>query len=230
MRCDGLPLVMMALVWGGTLNSSAANLSTAVKGAASGTLNLREFRTGGSDRPGSGPGPAGEGSRSRERSDPWERELVTHTLKGSLGSEVRMILKDTFPPPPAAPPPAAAMGCREEKPRGPRERTRRWVLLGRQACAPSSDASPSPSFNLQDQRQRAADSRASAGKQRGGCVFLRRARLPRVPFLHISFLFPFSPFHNESLFFFFLLMNIIICVTVFYPSPRESDYAMHFHE
>src|SRR4051812_27696045 len=32
---------MMALVWGGTLNSSAANLSTAVKGAASGTLNLR---------------------------------------------------------------------------------------------------------------------------------------------------------------------------------------------
>jgi hypothetical protein len=32
---------MMALVWGRTLNSSAANLSTAVKGAASGTLNLR---------------------------------------------------------------------------------------------------------------------------------------------------------------------------------------------
>lgn len=63
-----VPLVMMALVWGGTLNSSAAYLSTAVKGAASGTLN---------------------------------------TLKGSLGSEVRMILKDTFPP---APPPAAAMG------------------------------------------------------------------------------------------------------------------------
>lgn len=35
-----LPLVMIALVWGGTLNSSAANLRTAVKGAASGTLNL----------------------------------------------------------------------------------------------------------------------------------------------------------------------------------------------
>ena len=33
---------MIALVWGGTLNSSAANLRTAVKGAASGTLNLRE--------------------------------------------------------------------------------------------------------------------------------------------------------------------------------------------
>lgn len=31
---------MIALVWGGTLNSSAANLRTAVKGAASGTLNL----------------------------------------------------------------------------------------------------------------------------------------------------------------------------------------------
>lgn len=38
---------MMALVCGGTLNSSAANLSTAVKGAASGTLNLREFKAGG---------------------------------------------------------------------------------------------------------------------------------------------------------------------------------------
>eukprot|EP00268_Persea_americana_P055795 TRINITY_DN6518_c0_g1_i1.p1 TRINITY_DN6518_c0_g1~~TRINITY_DN6518_c0_g1_i1.p1 ORF type:complete len:115 (-),score=25.23 TRINITY_DN6518_c0_g1_i1:123-467(-) len=40
--CCGLiptpSLVMMALVWGGTLNSSAANFSTAVKGAASGTL------------------------------------------------------------------------------------------------------------------------------------------------------------------------------------------------
>ena len=36
---------MMALVCGGTLNSLAANLSTAVKGAASGTLNLRVHRT-----------------------------------------------------------------------------------------------------------------------------------------------------------------------------------------
>ena len=35
-----IPLVMIALVWGGTLNSSAANFSTAVKGAASGTLKL----------------------------------------------------------------------------------------------------------------------------------------------------------------------------------------------
>merc|ERR1719402_699148 len=49
--------VMMALVAGGTLNSSAANLRTAVKGVASGTDN---------------------------------------TLKGSLGSEVRVILKVTF--------------------------------------------------------------------------------------------------------------------------------------
>jgi len=35
---------MIALVWGGTLNSSAANLRTAVKGAASGTLNLKETK------------------------------------------------------------------------------------------------------------------------------------------------------------------------------------------
>jgi len=35
---------MIALVWGGTLNSSAANLRTAVKGAASGTLNLKEIQ------------------------------------------------------------------------------------------------------------------------------------------------------------------------------------------
>ena len=47
------------LVAGGTLNSSAANLSTAVKGVASGTES---------------------------------------TLKGSLGSEVRVILKVTLEP------------------------------------------------------------------------------------------------------------------------------------
>lgn len=34
--------VMMALVAGGTLNSSAANFRTAVKGVASGTLSLEE--------------------------------------------------------------------------------------------------------------------------------------------------------------------------------------------
>lgn len=33
--------VMIALVAGGTLNSSAANLSTAVNGVTSGTLSLR---------------------------------------------------------------------------------------------------------------------------------------------------------------------------------------------
>jgi hypothetical protein len=68
-------------------------------------------------------------------------------LKGSLGSEVRMILKDTFPPPPAAPPPAAAMGCREEKPRGSRERTR-WALLGGPALRVAS-----PPFLLPDTRR-----------------------------------------------------------------------------
>jgi hypothetical protein len=53
-------VVMMALVWGGTLNSSTANLSTAVNGAASATLNLQGFGVGGwgRGRPGSGP-PAG---------------------------------------------------------------------------------------------------------------------------------------------------------------------------
>lgn len=49
--------VMMALVAGGTLNSSAANFKTAVKGVASGTLS---------------------------------------TLKGSLGSEVRVTLNVTL--------------------------------------------------------------------------------------------------------------------------------------
>ena len=37
----GAPLVMMALVAAGTLNSSAANCRTAVNGASSGTLSLR---------------------------------------------------------------------------------------------------------------------------------------------------------------------------------------------
>lgn len=36
---------MMALVAGGTLNSSAANFRTAVKGVVSGTLNLNDQRT-----------------------------------------------------------------------------------------------------------------------------------------------------------------------------------------
>jgi len=108
---------MMALVWGGTLNSSAAYLSTAVKGAASGTLNLREPKAGGWGRVNHGSGAAARGMQTATAIDrsPWhqirgrEREGAdgTHTLKGSLGSEVRMILKDTFPP---APPPAAAMG------------------------------------------------------------------------------------------------------------------------
>lgn len=44
-RKIALPLVMMALVWGGTLNSSAANLRTAVNGAPSGTLNLEAHQT-----------------------------------------------------------------------------------------------------------------------------------------------------------------------------------------
>merc|ERR1711907_304294 len=61
--CAGLKvrpsLVMIALVAGFTPNSSAANLSTAVKGASSGTFT---------------------------------------TLKGSFGSDVRVILKLTFCP------------------------------------------------------------------------------------------------------------------------------------
>ena len=80
---DGVPLVMMALVWGGTLNSSAAYLSTAVKGAASGTLNLREPRASGSDQ-----SQIGEQRRQPRRSidrrgiNPREREkaLVVLTL------------------------------------------------------------------------------------------------------------------------------------------------------
>lgn len=39
-----IPLVIIALVWGGTLNSSAAYFRTAVKGAASGTLNLKKTK------------------------------------------------------------------------------------------------------------------------------------------------------------------------------------------
>ena len=56
-------LVMMAELSAGTLNSSAANFNTAVKGAASGTLS---------------------------------------TLNGSLGSLVKVILKETLAPDAAA--------------------------------------------------------------------------------------------------------------------------------
>ena len=46
-RSVGVPLVMMAEVCGGTLNSSATYLSTAVNGAASGTLTLAARARGG---------------------------------------------------------------------------------------------------------------------------------------------------------------------------------------
>ena len=41
----GIPLVMKALVWGGTLNSSVTNLRMAVNGAALRTLNLKEKKS-----------------------------------------------------------------------------------------------------------------------------------------------------------------------------------------
>jgi hypothetical protein len=71
---------MIALVWGGTLNSSAANLSTVVKGAASGTLNLRSTtwirtidRRSGPTRLAAGPG------RGRERRQRRGRKEVALT-------------------------------------------------------------------------------------------------------------------------------------------------------
>jgi hypothetical protein len=73
-------LVMIALVEGSTLNSSAANFNTAVKGAVSGTLRLKF-------------------SYSLHRvSLHLTVALVgsTHTLNGSLGSLVNVILNVTL--------------------------------------------------------------------------------------------------------------------------------------
>lgn len=131
-RYCGLPFVMIALVWAGTLNcgvpeekqrsglsvaddqrgklcsapgsckgqhltSSAANLSTAVNGASSGTLKLRIMRKkcviSYKQRSESHP---------RLATDKASRQVVccssqaTYTLYGSLGSEVSVILKVTF--------------------------------------------------------------------------------------------------------------------------------------
>lgn len=74
--CDGLiPIpssVMMALVAGGTLNSSAAYLITAVKGVFSGIAKLMEWL------------------------EVMNRLDHTYTLKGSLGSDVSVILNWTL--------------------------------------------------------------------------------------------------------------------------------------
>jgi hypothetical protein len=96
---------MIALVWGGTLNSSAANLRTAVKGAASGTLNLRDLRETLRES-------ANQNQRAQEEERNMKKGLVwfgfTNSLNGSFGSEVSVTLKETFPPPPPpAPPPLA---------------------------------------------------------------------------------------------------------------------------
>lgn len=64
------------------MNSSAANFRTAVNGAPSGTLNLY-FPT--------------EINHNGRKSKEVTR-FRTYTLKGSLGSEVSVTLKDTFPP------------------------------------------------------------------------------------------------------------------------------------
>lgn len=83
--------MIIALVCGGTLNSSAANLRTVVKGAASGTLNLKSTKS--------------EILKKELKIEAWkgkeegEGKRRTYTLKGNLGSEVRVTLKETFPPP-----------------------------------------------------------------------------------------------------------------------------------
>lgn len=79
------------------MNSSAANLRTAVKGAASGTLNLLII----------GEVIIQQFSWSNRIEKPAIEEQKTYTLKGSFGSDVSMILKDTLPPPAAPPAPLA---------------------------------------------------------------------------------------------------------------------------
>lgn len=80
----------MALVCGGTLNSSAANFRTAVNGAPSGTLKLI----------GEKKQPRDQSQVNQTRKSKTRKESgFAYTLKGSLGSEVRVTLKETFPPP-----------------------------------------------------------------------------------------------------------------------------------
>lgn len=79
----------MALVCGGTLNSSAANFRTAVNGAPSGTLKLIGKKKNNPEI----------NHKQIKRVNRKKRSLdLTYTLKGSLGSEVRVTLKETFPP------------------------------------------------------------------------------------------------------------------------------------
>ena len=74
--------VIIALVCGSTLNSSAAYFRTAVNGADSGTDNLM-------------------GKRTVRHMGPGITQC-THTLKGRCGSEVNVILNVTFAAPEAA--------------------------------------------------------------------------------------------------------------------------------
>jgi len=79
--CGFIPIpssVMMADVAGGTLNSSAANFSTAVNGVFSGTLSTYKKQF------------------SIKHLDLFTSLKIELTLKGSLGSEVRMILNVTL--------------------------------------------------------------------------------------------------------------------------------------
>lgn len=73
--------VIIALVAGGTLNSSAANLSTAVNGVFSGTESLKYCAT-----------QRGHRNVSHDR----EKKRITHTLYGSLESDVNVILNVTL--------------------------------------------------------------------------------------------------------------------------------------
>ena len=101
---NSLPLVMMALVAAGTLNSSAAYFSTAVNGASSGTLKLlgQEGRGGGSVV---GLRMASKrnfvvvcwtGPRGLREGGVCARNKNTYTRNGNLGSDVSVILKETF--------------------------------------------------------------------------------------------------------------------------------------
>ena len=98
------PLVMMALVAAGTLNSSAAYFSTAVNGASSGTLSLfgkgadmdgerRGFRWIASRAPNDAVPSDGPGRRRRGARETTQN---TYTRNGNLGSDVSVILKETF--------------------------------------------------------------------------------------------------------------------------------------
>lgn len=93
--CGFIPIpssVMMAVVAGSTLNSSAANFTTAVNGILPNTLNLWAFQRQTNNKVIN----FHQGIRHRDLYTQMHMHTFTYTLNGNFGSDVNVTLNLTF--------------------------------------------------------------------------------------------------------------------------------------